>query len=307
MHRLWGQASANQREFIDPLAYEHVATAAGLTAADLDLIVKQAGAVNGDGIGDHKLMNRNTVEDGHNLYGSRWYGYHQNNPDVTNNLSEGMKSEVLAGRFLQDTSATASDPRLMDMKRGRYGKTVYDFSQQYKSNEPWKALNSHDDPNNGLRPHTSPNDPGTVDFSTNPAGLTSWGWGSPTYETRATFGSANDPLFSDNGYFDSSWELGKPLLGTHVDPRQVTHTQQDQRWFEGINNHASAGNPAADSTTDDARMHCFTCEVQYQLHWNSDEKRFYMTDSTGASKAWASGSGDLSAWGECEQTGTSQE
>ena len=337
MHRLWGQASANQREFIDPIGSE---VGASTTFSQLDFQEDKPGAQNAnpntgaalDGIAESYMLNGqvsdNAAVAGTTLYPSRWYGYHENNHDVTNNLSAGKESERLAGRFI---GGLDSNPLydIMESKRGRHGKTLYDFHGGFTkgnsgtegvriANEPWDILNSHNR-------HTFED---TTNGRTADAWDATWGFtqGNIKIDADAThtsgvtdlpvFGdmgkNVDEQIFADSGFFDSSWELGKPLLGAHVDPRGELHLQQDQRWFEGINSspadtQPSVGSISTSEPNDDAKMRCFHCEIQYGLHWNPVDKHFYTRDvRQTANAATGTDAVGYGAWGDCEREGESR-
>ena len=342
MHRLWGQASANQREFIDPIGRE-TNDETGITDQRKYGEDKptQQGTTNptstgvNDRIGESYDLNSLTSTDSQEpdaYYPSRWYGYHENNRDVTNNLAKGSRSEYLDGRFL---GATDGLNDRIEMLRGRHGKTLYDFYGGYHSantankgvpvaNEPWDILNSHNrhefeatGTSGRQRALTSPSD-STWGFTT---GNIQVEQKSPTVIAASTlppFGemgrNTDEQIFVDSGFFDASWELGKPLLGSHTDPRGDNHFQQDQRWFEGINagsaSLVSVGSDSTNEPDDKAKMRCWTCEIQYGLHWNPDEKHFYTRDKRNtANTPRLTVDGDqygYGAWGDCEREGESK-
>ena len=356
MHRLWGQASANQREFIDPLGREVTETSETPAATDgTSLASKQAygedrpltqGTTNptttgnyNDWIGEPYNLNGLTSADsqaGNTYHPSRWFGYHENTKDVTNNLSKGSTSEHLAGRFLYgDANADGKNDRI-EMLRGRHGKTLYDLYGGFNDGtngvpvgyEPWDILNSH---NRAEFENSSTGRQRSLPAAT-AAHDNTWGFSrgevvvhnndatNPT--TLPPFGemgrNLDEQIFVDTGFFDSSWELGKPLLGDHTDPRGDAQFQQDQRWFEGINNYGTldadnvmtVGTDSAvtHETNDKAKMKCWHCNVQYSLHWNPTNKHFYTTNSKNNRDA-ATGSSDADgwgAWGDCERDGESK-
>ena len=339
MHRLWGQASANQREFIDPLGRELNAAATAIDATGKKVYGEDAPAQQGttnptstgvnDGIAESYTLNALTSAEsqaGNDYFPSRWYGYHENNKDVTNNLSKGSNSEHLAGRFLGATDGLSDR---IEMLRGRHGKTLYDLYGGFNGganagvpvgNEPWDILNSHlrhefENANGRRRALATPKADNTWGFSTGNIDITD----GSTPSVLPPFGemgrNLDEQIFVDTGFFDASWELGKPLLGDHTDPRGENHFQQDQRWFEGINagtgSHVSVGTDSTEEKSDNAKMKCWHCEVQYSLHWDSTNKHFYTTNkknvdrapyqnpATEATEAWG-------AWGDCERDGESK-
>ena len=350
MHRLWGQASANQREFIDPLGREvtetgETAVTSGATLDDKVIYGEdkplQQGTTNptstgdfNDWIGEPYSLNALTSADsqaGNVYHPSRWFGYHENNKDVTNNLSKGSTSEHLAGRFLFGGADGTSDR--IDMLRGRHGKTLYDLYGGFNDGttgvpigrEPWDILNSH---NRNEFEGTA----GRQKALPSGAHDTTWGFSrgnivvkdSSNQDTLPPFGemgrNLDEQIFVDTGFFDSSWELGKPLLGEHTDPRGNEHFQQDQRWFEGINESpdrtysratnsvVTVGTDSTDEPGDTTKMKCWTCEIQYSLHWDPTNKHFYTTDRNNEKDA-ATGSNDSEgwgAWGDCERRGESK-
>jgi hypothetical protein len=211
--------------------------------------------------------------------------------------------------------------------RGRHGKTLYDlYGGFYDSattgvpiaNEPWDILNSHnrhefEDPAGRRRALTSPSD-STWGFTTGNIKITD----GVTESTLPPFGemgrNLDEQIFVDTGFFDASWELGKPLLGDHTDPQGNAHFQQDQRWFEGIrsdpseNAHVSVGTHSTNEPDDAAKMKCWHCEVQYGLHWDSTNKHFYTSDKKGTTDA-PDADADIDgwgAWGDCERNGESK-
>ena len=335
MHRLWGQASANQREFIDPIGSE-VGSQSSYSQVlyGEDKPGKQGGTDGSafDGIAESYTLNAqvsdNAAVAGTTLYPSRWYGYHENNHDVTNNLSAGKDSERLAGRFVGgDVNNPLYD--IMESKRGRHGKTLYDFyGGFYKdgsstegvriANEPWDILNSHErETFSSTTGRTADAWEGTWGFTQGNIKIDADNT-APFTEELPVFGdmgkNLDEQIFVDTGFFDSSWELGKPLLGKHVDPRGEVHLQQDQRWFEDINSSSAVardsalqGSVGTDSTNerdDNAKMECFHCEIQYGLHWNPIDKHFYTRDRDNvADAATGSVAAGYGAWGDCERRG----
>ena len=350
MHRLWGQASANQREFIDPLGREVTETGETAVTDGTELADKrvygedkplQQGTTNptstgefNDWIGEPYSLNALTSAESQagNVYQpSRWFGYHQNNKDVTNNLSKGSTSEHLEGRFL--FAGDGKNDRI-EMLRGRHGKTLYDLYGGFNGGatsgvpvgyEPWDILNSHnrdefEDSTTGRQralPTSGAHD-NTWGFSRGNVKIKDGAGG--TEETLPPFGemgrNLDEQIFVDTGFFDSSWELGKPLLGQHVDPRGTSQFQQDQRWFEGINEYGAVGssvvtvgtdNASTHETVDKAKMKCWHCEVQYSLHWDPTNKHFYTTNNNNkADVATGSEKEGYGAWGDCERDGESR-
>ena len=361
MHRLWGQASANQREFIDPLgrevdeSSETAVTDATSLASKMnygeDKPLKQ-GTTNptstgdfNDWIGEPYSLNGLTSAEsiaGNVYHPSRWYGYHENNKDVTNNLSKGSSSERLAGRFLYGDADGDGKSDRIEMLRGRHGKTLYDLYGGFNDGttgvpvgrEPWDILNSHnrhefEGTAGRQRALPSGAHDNTWGFSRGNININNNGANPTTLPPIGEMGrNLDEQIFVDTGFFDSSWELGKPLLGDHVDPRGTPQFQQDQRWFEGINDNgeldtatilantasvltvgtdASGAAGTKHETNDKAKMKCWHCEVQYSLHWDSTNKHFYTTNiannkdaATGTDKeGWG-------AWGDCERDGESK-
>jgi len=84
--------------------------------------------------------------------------------------------------------------------------------------------------------------------------------------------SVFDEIAWDSSRFDSSWELGTPTM--------------DQRWFNGEQSTAQTGTAEA---SDNSRLSCYKCEVQYKLQWHPTNRIFYTTkkDGTTAANAWA--------------------
>lgn len=343
MHRLWGQASANQREFIEPIGSEVSAQASfNQKVFQEDKPRPQTGnAGNGaawDATGESYTLNAQVSDQSGvadtMLHPSRWFGYHENNHDVTNNLSAGKDSERLAGRFVGGLSTNPLYD-IMESKRGRHGKTLYDFHGGFTrgnggtngvriANEPWDVLNSHirdkefSDTTNGRSSAAwdatwgFTNGNIKIDADSNPAaGVTEL----PVFGDMGE--NVDEQIFADSGFFDSSWELGKPLLGKHVDPRGELHLQQDQRWFEDINpsgtdTQPSVGSVSLNEPDDDAKMRCFHCEIQYGLHWNPVEKHFYTSDNSNTDVASTTVAATQNqekgygAWGDCERNGKSK-
>merc|ERR1719197_1442172 len=148
-------------------------------------------------------------------------------------------------------------------QEGLYGYNVHDYNTAPANQSPWNSLN----------PHITSND--------------AWGYSDNSWISG--FGGFS----TDNGLWDSSWELGTPAQAY-----AAGNVQQQQRWFDGIANGARSGESVA---TDAARLRCWHCDVQYMLKWNPVDKTFFTMPKNGVEAKTTTGTG-TGAWGDCDHS-----